>query len=173
MIVREVLRGEMSAVGALRVEAYKAQDLLAVNPDYEDTLHALGADGHGMVFVAVEDDAREVAEAGSGQLLGTVMLEPWHPDSEVARGSDEAEVRALAVAPQAQRRGVGRALMQAVIEEATARGTRRLVLCTQPAMTGAQQLYQALGFIRDPERDWSPAPGHTLLAFALPLTDAD
>src|SRR5215472_5691397 len=124
MIVREMLCGQMSAVGALRVEAYKAQDLLAVHPDYEDTLRALGADGHGMVFVAVEDGAQEVAGAGSGQLLGTVMLEPWHPDSEVARGPDEAEVRALAVAPQAQRRGVGRALMQAVIKEAAARGAR-------------------------------------------------
>ena len=171
MIVREVLHGEMNAVGALRVEAYKAQDLLAVHPDYEDTLHDLGADGHGTVFVAVEDGAQDTAEAGSGQLLGTVMLESWHPDSEVARGSDEAEVRALAVAPQVQRRGVGRALMQAVIEEATARGVRRLVLSTQPTMTGAHRLYQALGFIRDPERDWSPVPGYTLLAFALPLAD--
>lgn len=173
MIVREVLRGEMSAVGALRVEAYKAQNLLAAHPEYEDTLHALGADGHGVVFVAAEDGVREVAGAGSGQLLGTVMLEPWHPDSEVARGSDEAEVRALAVAPRAQRHGAGRALMQAVIKEAAARGARRLVLSTQPAMTSARRLYQALGFIRDPGRDWSPVPGFTLLAFTLPLAPAD
>jgi ribosomal protein S18 acetylase RimI-like enzyme len=164
VIVREVLHGEMNAVGALRVEAYKAQDLLAVNPDYEATLRVLGADGHGMVFVAVDD-----ATGAGGELLGTVMLEPWHPDSEVARDADEAEVRALAVAPQAQRRGVGRALMQAVIAEAVACGARRLVLSTQPAMTGAHQLYRTLGFTRDPERDWSPVPGYTLLAFTLPL----
>jgi ribosomal protein S18 acetylase RimI-like enzyme len=165
VIVRRVLRGEMKAVGALRVEAYKAKDLLAVDPGYEATLRALGADGHGMVFVAVDD----AVAAGDGELLGTVMLEPWHPDSEVARGTDEVEVRALAVAPQAQRRGVGRALMQAVISEATALGARRLMLSTQSAMTGAQPLYQALGFTRDPERDWSPVPGYTLLAFTLPL----
>lgn len=162
--MRTAFPGEMEAVGALRVEAYRAAGLLAES--YAPTLRALGTDGHGIVVVAAEDGA-------DAKLLGTVMLEPWHDHSEVARSPHEAEVRALAVAPWAQGLGVGRALMGEVISRATARGARRLLLSTQPAMTAAQGLYRSLGFTRRPELDWAPVPGITLLAFALPLADRD
>ncbi|GAA4126684.1 GNAT family N-acetyltransferase [Actinomadura keratinilytica] len=164
MIVREVRPGEMGAVGELRVEAYQAQDLLAVKPDYADTLRVLGADGPGKVLVAVEDGR-------TAPILGTVMLERWHADSEVARGEDEAEIRALAVAPQAQGRGVGRALVRAAIDQAAAWGIRQLLLSTQPAMTAAQRLYRAEGFVRLPDRDWMPGPGLTLMVFGRLLAD--
>jgi ribosomal protein S18 acetylase RimI-like enzyme len=164
VIVREALPGEMGAVGALRVEAYRAGGLLAES--YAPTLRALGNDGHGTVLVAAEDGA-------DAKLLGTVMLEPWHDHSEVARSPQEAEVRALAVAPRAQGLGVGRALMGEVISRATARGARRLLLSTQPAMTAAQGLYRSLGFRRLPELDWAPVPGITLIAFGLPLAGRD
>jgi hypothetical protein len=36
-------------------------------------------------------------------------------------------------------------------------------------MLGAQRLYAELGFRRLPERDWSPVPGVSLLAFTLGL----
>jgi ribosomal protein S18 acetylase RimI-like enzyme len=153
----------MDAVGALRVGAYEAQRLLEFNPPYAATLAALGADGRGTVLVAAGD----AGDAAAGMLLGTVMLDPWHDGSEVARDPREAEVRALAVAPQAQGQGVGRALMLAVIDRARAAGARRLLLSTQPTMKAAQALYLSLGFARLPDLDWSPAPGMTLLAFGL------
>ena len=80
------------------------------------------------------------------------------------------EVRAFAVAPRAQRRGIGRALMRAVIDMARAGGAERIVLCTQPSMTAAQRLYLAEGFVRIPERDWTPVPGMRLLAYSLALS---
>ncbi|MCW2935917.1 MAG: putative acetyltransferase [Actinomycetia bacterium] len=163
MILREALAEEMGAVGALRVGAYEAQDLLGFNPSYADTLAALGTDGRGTVLVAAGDGG----DAAAGMLLGTVMLDPWHDGSEVTRDPREAEVRALAVAPQAQGQGVGRALMLAVIDRARAAGARRLLLSTQPTMKAAQALYLSLGFARLPDLDWSPAPGMTLLAFGL------
>jgi ribosomal protein S18 acetylase RimI-like enzyme len=163
VIVREALPGEAAAIGALRVEAYDSQNLLAANPGYADTLRTHGFDGHGTVFVAVDDD---------GKLLGTVMLDPWHPESEIARGADEAEVRMLAVAPATQGQGAGRALMLAVIDAAAASGARMLLLSTRPAMKAAQHIYQGLGFIRSPELDWYPAPGVPLLGYRLPLTAA-
>lgn len=162
--MRNALPGEMEMVGALRVEAYRAGGLLAES--YAPALRAIGNDGHGIVLVAAEDGAE-------AKLLGTVMLEPWHGRNEVARSPQEAEVRALAVAPRAQGLGVGRALMGEVISRATARGTRRLLLSTQPAMTAAQALYRSLGFTRLPELDWTPVPGITLLAFGLPLDGGD
>jgi ribosomal protein S18 acetylase RimI-like enzyme len=159
MVIREALAGEMGAVGALRVAAYQAQGLLGANPSYAATLAALGADGHGTVLIA----------ADAGELAGTVMLEPWHAGSEVARGPDEAEVRALAVAPAAQGQGTGRALLRAVIDRAAAAGLASLLLSTQPQMAAAQALYASAGFARRPDLDWSPVPGLALLAFWLPL----
>jgi ribosomal protein S18 acetylase RimI-like enzyme len=159
VIVREVLPDELAEVGALRVRAYDAQDLLAASPTYAGTLRSLGSTGGADVLVA-ED---------GGELLGTVMLQPWGPASEIARSAGEAELRALAVAPAAQGRGIGRLLLDEAVERARAGGAHHLVLSTQPAMHAAQRLYRAAGFVRLPERDWSPVPAVTLLAFGLRL----
>ena len=128
-------------------------------PGYAEVPRGLGIFGTGEVLVA-EDNRR---------IIGTVMLEPFHRFSEIARSPGEAEVRALAVAPQEQHRGTGRELVAAVIERATLRGLHRLLLSANPAMTAAQHLYRRAGFTRLPERDWSPAPGLSLLAFGLVL----
>jgi ribosomal protein S18 acetylase RimI-like enzyme len=103
----------------------------------------------------------------AGHIIGTVTLEPFYRFSEIARSPGEAEVRALAVGPHAQHRGVGRALVAAVIDRATVKGIDRLVLSAHPAMTAAQHLYRLAGFTRLPARDWSPVPGGLLLAFGL------
>jgi hypothetical protein len=52
VIVLEALPDEADAVGALRVEAYQAQDLLAASPGYADTLRILGFGGRGAALVA-------------------------------------------------------------------------------------------------------------------------
>ena len=158
VIVREVRAPELAEVGELRVRAYEAQDLLSASSSYKQTLRTLGADG-GEVLVAVDGET----------LLGTVMLQPWGPASEVGRGADEVEMRALAVAPSAQGRGVGGALVAAAVRRSQAAGHRHLVLSTQPAMRAAQRLYRAAGFERLPDRDWSPVPGLVLLAFGRRL----
>ncbi len=162
MIVRDARAGELARIGELRVAAYRAAGLLLANPGYAEVLRGLGISGIGEVLVA-EDD---------GRIVGTVMLEPFHRFSEMARSPGEAEVRALAVAPHEQHRGVGRALVRAAIERATVRGVHRLLLSTQPAMTAAEHLYRLAGFTRLPELDWSPAPGLSLLAFGLMLPQA-
>jgi ribosomal protein S18 acetylase RimI-like enzyme len=110
-----------------------------------------------------------LAAEDSGRIVGTVMPEPFHRFSEIARKPGEAKVRALAVAPHEQHRGAGQALVAAVIDRATVRGVHRLLVSTQPAMTAAEHLYRLAGFTRLPERDWSPALGLSLLAFGLVL----
>ena len=74
------------------------------------------------------------------------------------------------MAPDGQGRGTGRALLRAVIERAAQTGVRHLVLLTQPEMQTAQRMYRRAGFVRLPERDWSPRPGMILLAYGLVLT---
>ena len=63
-----------------------------------------------------------------------------------------------------------RLLLRSVIERARNAGVAHLVLSTQPIMVAAQRLYASEGFVRLPERDWSPQPGVPLLAYGLRLS---
>jgi ribosomal protein S18 acetylase RimI-like enzyme len=161
VIIRDARADEYAAVGELRVAAYRSIGLLPEGSGYVETLRGFGLTGDCVVLVA--------ADEASSAILGTVTLEPFGPASELARDETEADVRAFAVAPQAQGLGVGRKLLLAVIECAGKRGVRQLRLCTQSAMQAAQHLYATTGFSRTPELDFDPAPGLTLRAYALAL----
>lgn len=110
-------------------------------------------------------------EAGTGVLLGMVILvAPGAGSRQIAR-DDEAEFHLLAVHPEARGRGIGRALVDMGLQLARTRGWSQLVLSTQPRMTGAQALYTGAGFARAPDRDWSSATSR-YLAFTLQLEAA-
>jgi ribosomal protein S18 acetylase RimI-like enzyme len=126
-------------------------------------LRGLGADGRGQVLVALADEP--------GPILGTVMLQFWPDAGQVVQGPGDAEIRALAVRPQARGAGIGRALLAAVTDRAVSTGVRHLLLFTQPEMKAAQHLYEEAGFGRLPDRDWSPEPGFPLLAYGKHLRD--
>lgn len=99
--------------------------------------------------------ARVLAAFRDGRIEGTVTVEltdrtpGGHPRPPLRK--DQAHVRMLGVHPDAQRRGTGRRLMEAAIEEARRAGKRRMTLETTEAMRGAQRLYESLGFIRGPD----------------------
>ena len=164
MIIRDARPADFAQLGELRVAAYAAGGFLSDASHYVNVLPVLGTDGTGQILVAVEDDG-----PAQNQLLGTVMLLLWPEAGQVARGADEAEVRALAVAPHARGRGLGRALIHAVTERAAAHGVRHLMLSTQPGMAAARHLYEDAGFLRLPERDWCPVPGFRLIAYGRAL----
>ena len=153
--VRDARPEEFAAIGDLRVAAYRADGFLSGTSSYEPTLRALGTDGTGEILVAVDD----------GRVLGTAMLMPW-PHGNVVHSPDEAEIRALAVDEDARGMGIGRALVAAVTQRATARDVRLLLLLTAPGMRAAQHLYAEAGFCRLPGRDWQPGSGLKLLAFS-------
>jgi ribosomal protein S18 acetylase RimI-like enzyme len=162
VIVRDARPGELAEIGEIRVTAYVADGFMSPDSGYAPTLRDLGRNGDGTILVAV-------AEEDDNRILGTVMLQPWPHAGQVVAVPDEAEIRALAVVPEARGRGTGNALLRAVIERAAGQGVRHLVLLTQPDMLAAQHLYQRAGFRRLPDRDWSPAPGVTLLAYGMAL----
>jgi ribosomal protein S18 acetylase RimI-like enzyme len=58
----------------------------------------------------------------------------------------------LGVAPDARGRGAARALMDACIDAAVARGRTRMTLHTTLRMQGAKAMYEAMGFTRLPDR---------------------
>lgn len=165
MIVRDAQPDELTEVGEIRVGAYVAHGFMSPDAGYAPALRALGASGDGQILVAVDE--------GDGRILGTVTLQLWPHGGEIGVGRDEAEIRALAVRPGEQGRGTGTALLEAVIRRAGREGVRRLVLLTQREMATAQRMYERAGFLRMPERDWSPAEGVLLLAYGLPLAADD
>jgi len=75
----------------------------------------------------------------------------------------------LGVAARARGRGVGTALTVRCIERTRELGLARIVLSSATYMTTAHRMYERLGFVRLPERDWSPIPGVDLYAFTLDL----
>lgn len=100
-----------------------------------------------------------------GTLLGTVTLAlPGSPWREIGT-AEEGEFRMLAVAPSARRQGVGDALVRLVTDRSRALGFRGVVLSSLAEMTGAHRIYERLGYLRRPDRDWSPHPGVRLIAY--------
>ena len=168
MLIREAAPEEMTVVGDIRVAAYVAGRSMSADSSYASTLRELGADGKDLVLVAV------IPESGglSDRVIGTIMLQRGPNGGQVVDGPDEAEIRALAVMPDAQGSGVGAELLDRLIERANEMGIRQLVLCTMPEMKAAHRLYERAGFRRRPERDWSPVAGVTLLVYDLRLDDS-
>jgi ribosomal-protein-alanine N-acetyltransferase len=61
---------------------------------------------------------------------------------------DEAWVQTMAVAPAAQRQGLGARLLQALLDEADRRGQRVVSLEVRAGNLPAQRLYERYGFVR-------------------------
>jgi len=61
---------------------------------------------------------------------------------------DEAEVIRLGVPPVARRRGVGRAMMEGLLEACRGAGVRRIFLELRASNQAALGLYHAMGFAR-------------------------
>jgi ribosomal protein S18 acetylase RimI-like enzyme len=164
MLIRDARPEEFGKVGDLRIGAYLAGGFLSPDSTYAPRLRVLGADGPDPILVAVC-----AGEAGRDQIAGTVMLQQWPRGGELLTGPEEAEIRALAVAPGFQGAGLGRALVAAVIDRARLAGVRRLLLLTQPDMKAAHHLYELAGFARLPDRDRRPVPDVLLLAYGMSL----
>ena len=159
MVVRPARAHEVADAGAVAEAAYRAAGLAVGG--YVDRLRDAGRR-------ADEAELLVAVDAG-GAVLGSVTFCPaGSPWRELAR-DHEAEVRMLAVRPDAQRLGVGRALTEACVNRARELGFRALVLSTPSVAPAPQRLYESIGFVRDPARDWSPVPGVELFVYVLLL----
>jgi len=111
------------------------------------------------------------AQDASGALLGTVTLVPGASAASLLAVAGEVELHLLAVWADARGRGIGEALVAAVLREATTARATAVWLWTQPAMQSAQRLYERLGFRRVPARDFRVGD-REFLVFSRPLTHA-
>jgi ribosomal protein S18 acetylase RimI-like enzyme len=163
MRIRRARPDDIAAVGEVTVAAYA--DFTAGDADgYVQHLRdAASRDREAELWVATPDDSDEI--------LGTVTITPsGSPWREIARDG-EGEFRMLAVAPAAQGRGVGTALVSLVLERFRADGARAVVMSTLPVMMAAHRIYERAGFVRDPDRDWSPLPGVDLISYRVDLEE--
>ncbi|MGY6650614.1 GNAT family N-acetyltransferase [Amycolatopsis sp. TRM77291] len=160
--IRPARPEELTAVGELTLAAYSAERSLVDGVGYAAEL----------VDAAKRAELAEllVAVDGDGTLVGTVTIAlPGTEFAELSR-EGELEFRMLGVLPSATGRGIGEALTRAVIARARELGVARVVLCSLVTMERAHRLYERLGFVRLPERDWEPHAGITLIAYGLELT---
>jgi GNAT superfamily N-acetyltransferase len=161
-VVRAARSDELAEASAVTLAAYRAVGM-AVGGYADELGDTASRAAAAELLVAVESTGSD------HRVLGTVTFCP--PGSryrELAR-ADEAEFRMLAVRPDAQGRGIGRALTEACVDRAGAQGFRALVLSTPAGAAVPHRLYESMGFVREPARDWSPVPGVDLIAYSLAL----
>jgi ribosomal-protein-alanine N-acetyltransferase len=98
-------------------------------------------------------------DEGNEALLGFVMI----------RGAgDEAEIITLGVDPGRRRRGLGRALLDAGLNESAARGAARLFLEVAADNSAALALYRAAGFTEVGKRpDYYHRPDGRMMALVM------
>ena len=100
-----------------------------------------------------------------GKLIGYVGSQSVAP---------EADVMNLAVAPEWRNKGIGRALMTALIAQLHSRGITALFLEVRVGNTPAQNLYRSLGFVEAGRRPkYYVNPTEDALILRKELTDDD
>jgi Acetyltransferases len=162
VILRRARPEELAAVGELTLAAYVADGFLDQDDDYASELRAAG-------HRAAEAELMVAVDPADHELLGTVTfcLNGSHY-AEISRAG-EAEFRMLAVAPAARGRGIGHDLASWCVDRAREQSCTSLVLSSLDHMHTAHRLYERMGFQRLPERDWTPIPEITLIAYRLDL----
>jgi len=154
-----VARGaEVADAGALTAEAYLADRLVDATDSYADELRdAERRAREATLLVALLPRAQDSDDL---VVVGTITLAPYGTSYAEVAEPGELEIRMLAVAPEARRRGIAELLVSAALREAVAARARRVVLSTLDSMEPAQRLYKRLGFVAVPERDWGHVEVH-------------
>jgi GNAT superfamily N-acetyltransferase len=159
--VRDARPEDYEGLSRLTVEAYMHLLGADMSPGYVAELaDVAGRSEVADLLVAVDD---------AGTLVGGIAYIPGPGPLAWFDEADLAGLRMLAVAPEAQGRGVGAALIAAAVARARHAGKRGLLLHTTRSMMAAQRLYERAGFRRDPDRDEVFDGGLHLLAYALDL----
>ncbi|WP_461155378.1 GNAT family N-acetyltransferase [Saccharopolyspora tripterygii] len=158
--IRAALPAEHEAVGEISAKAYADAGNLPADGSYVSVLRdAATRSAEAELLVALDGD----------HPVGTVTVcRPGDGYAQIARHG-EVEFRMLAVSPDAGGQGIGRQLVDAVLERAWAEGAARVVLCVSETAETPRRLYERMGFARLRDRDWSPTGDITLLGYSLDL----
>lgn len=160
-------------IRAVRPEEYEELGELTGLTYLNDGLLLYGEDD--FYLAVLRDTARRAREAevlvavdADERIIGGVTYAQGDTTWADIAVAGEAEFRMLVVAPEARGRGVGESLVRHCADRARAvPECARLVLSTDAKMVSAHRIYERMGFVRTPERDWEPVPGHRLRTYAL------
>lgn len=167
VVVREAVPAEYPAIGEATAAAYAIFPRSADYPEYMAELRDVARRARDCPILVAVDGTTGRVLGGAAYVPG-----PGNPYAELERDG-EAGIRMLAVTPAAQGRGVGRALLTALMDRARAAGRSGMALYTLDTMTVAHQLYAWAGFRRDPSRDWDVEPGLILRCFSISFAEDD
>jgi len=163
---RPATEADYAVAGDICATAYQEAGQLDDDSGYADELRNVAARvATAEVIVADDPD--------TGEILGCVtFVQPGSDLAELAK-LNEAEFRMLAVAPSAQRRGVGSALVRACLDRAVALGYAAVSIYTRDHNVAGLAMYERFGFVRVPELDWNPYDGLLLVALRVELAPRD
>ena len=164
VIVREASSREYAEAGRVTAEAYRQFAADGDDDDWHEYLEAI-ADVEGRadrttIFIAIDGD----------RIVGSATLELFdrvEREDDPTLHPEESHIRMLGVHPDARRRGVARALMDACFERARNEGKTFMSLHTTERMRDAQRMYEALGFERLDDRVFPD--GFVLLTYRRPI----
>jgi ribosomal protein S18 acetylase RimI-like enzyme len=169
--IREARPQEWARLGDLLVGAYEDLAGGPINEGYAAELRNVGdraQAAESSVLVAADDEGNLAGAVTYIRGPGTYWSDGDERGDSPSLNGTEAGIRMLAVATPHQRRGIGTALVEACIERASSEGRRVVSLHTMEWMPAAQRMYERLGFVRTPARDWH-GERFILLAYLLDL----
>ncbi|PYP77887.1 MAG: GNAT family N-acetyltransferase [Gemmatimonadetes bacterium] len=156
--IRPARPTDRSAIARLTLAAYREYASVML----PDAWHA--ADQAIRASLAVDSGVTRLVAELDGRVVGSAALHA--PDAaaygDLASATSWPELRLVAVDPAERGRGIARALVEECIRRARAIGATALGLHTSRSMRAARQLYERMGFVRDPEHDFQ-LPGSELV----------
>ncbi|QLY30042.1 GNAT family N-acetyltransferase [Nocardia huaxiensis] len=156
--IRDAAPEDYPTIGALTVDVYVGEG----HVDPQSLYVAELAD-----TATRADSAQILVAEHEGAVVGSLTVaRPGTPFADIARPG-ELEFRMLAVAKQARGLGVGSSLIRRVIDIARTEDFDAVVLTTMPTMRDARRIYDRLGFLHVPERDWKTMAGTPLTVMRL------
>ena len=154
--IREAIPAEFKEIGALMVRVYaQLEGFFSVdeNPTYYHKLAHVGeltTHPQTKLFVAV---------SLSGQIVGGVVyigdMKQYGSLGTATTEKEAAGFRLLAVDPAIRGQGIGKLLINACIQLATAENKKQLIIHSTNAMKIAWAMYERMGFERSQDLDFS------------------
>ena len=106
------------------------------SPPSRESLMAMAVNGETFIYLARHPDSE-------GKIVGSATLAVFQTPTGV-----HGWIEDVVVDKDDRRQGVGKALTQACLDKASELGLREVNLTSRPNRIAANQLYQAMGFVR-------------------------